>query len=81
MSKPQRELKDMSHEFLVESVQLLEGYVATMLQMILHHHPYMTPAANEIGERFQKMHAEVETRYPVSQILTPDAGLTIVKPH
>ena len=71
--------KDMSHEYLVECVQLLEDYTANMLQMILNHHPYMAPTANQIGEHFQARHAEIEARYPVSPILTP--GLTIVKPH
>ena len=74
-----RELKDMSHEYLVECVQLLEAYTAAMLQMILDHHPYMGPAAKQVGQHFQAQHAEIEARYPVSAIVTPAHSL--IRPH
>jgi len=70
---------EMSHEYLVECVQLLERYTATMLQMILDHHPYMGPAASTIGEAFQKEHAEIEARHPKSQLVVAPASF--LKPH
>lgn len=76
-----RSMQDMPHEYLVESVQLLERYTATMLQMILDHHPYMAPAANSIGTKFQAEYSEIEAKYPRTDIILPPAGLTIVKPH
>jgi len=75
-----RKIEEMSHEFLVESVQLLEGYMAAMLQMILQHHPYMGPAANQINGEFQAHAEALEAKYPRSELILPP-GLTIVKPH
>ncbi len=76
----ERKMEDMSHEYLIESVMLLEQYTAAMLQMILTHHPYMGTAANEIGTEFQARHAAMDAKYPRSDIILPP-GLTIVKPH
>ncbi len=79
MTQRGRELKDVSHEYLVESMQVLEAYVADMLTMILQFHPYMGPTADELGKHAQDAQMQVEKRYPVSAIVTPITGL--IKPH
>lgn len=76
---PDRTIAEMPHEFLVEKVQLLESYIASMLNMIIQHHPYLSHAANQIGREFSERDAEVECRYPRSPLIVPPSGLTIVK--
>jgi hypothetical protein len=75
---PQRNPEDYTLPYLVENVQLLEDYLATMLQMIVTHHPYLGPAASAIGNGFQERHNALQLKYPVSAIVLPPAGLTVV---
>lgn len=72
---PTRQLSDVTLPYLMERNQLLEGYVATMFQMLLNHHPYLGPAANEISQLFQLRHEELEARHPVSSIIMPPSGI------
>lgn len=72
---PERPLSEYTVPYLAERVHLLEGYVATMLQMVLNHHPYLGPHAQGISDSFQKRHAEIEARYPVSRIAMPPSGI------
>lgn len=70
-----RKLEDFSHEFLVECVQLLEDYTASMFAMILQHHPYMGPAATEMAKAFSQRMEELDSRYPVSAIVVPASSI------
>lgn len=72
---PERALADYTIPYLAERVHLLEGYVATMMQMILNHHPYLAPHAQAISDQSQTRHAAIEERYPVSRIVMPPAGI------
>lgn len=71
-----RAVGDYTLPFLVENVQLLEDYLASMLQMIITHHPYMGPAASAIGSSFQERSNALMAKYPVSAIVLPPASST-----
>lgn len=72
---PPRPTEALTIPYLMDRIHLLEAYTASMFQMIVHHHPYLGHAVNDIAAEFQKRHEVLELAHPVSRIVMPPAGI------
>ena len=72
---PVRPTESLTIHYLMDRIHLLEGYTASMFQMITLHHPYLGHAVNEIAADYQKRHELLEAAHPVSRIVMPPSGI------
>jgi len=71
---------DNSLETLTEMVIKQDAIINDLVQVLVHFHPYMTPAMEELVERDRARAKTICEKFPPSQILVP-AQTIITKTH